>query len=106
MVGGLLLLMSLTSIGLAEAAANAPLAGEEKYWLTYMREEEKLARDVYLVLYDQWRLKIFDTISKSEQAHMDAVKTLLDRYGPPDEQRHGPRAWPHARAFPDHFPPN
>ena len=81
-VGGLLLLMSLTSIGLVEAATS--LTPTEISWLTYMREEEKLARDVYLGLYDQWRLTIFDNISKSEQTHMDAIKTLLDRYRIPD----------------------
>jgi hypothetical protein len=80
-VGGLLLLMSLAYAGLAQAAA---LTSAEKYWLTYMREEEKLARDVYLVLYDRWRLAIFSNISQSEQTHMDAIKTLLDRYGLPD----------------------
>jgi hypothetical protein len=49
--------------------------------LLYMREEEKLARDVYLTLYDKWGLRIFQNISGSEQTHMDAVKTVLDRYG-------------------------
>jgi len=52
-----------------------------KDWLTYIREEEKLARDVYLYLYDMWGSSIFDNISVSEQAHMDAIKTLIDRYG-------------------------
>jgi len=83
-VGGLLLLMSLAFIGSVQAATSTNLTGEEKYWLTYMREEEKLARDVYLVLYDKYGLTIFDNISKSEQTHMDAIKTLLDRYGLPD----------------------
>lgn len=83
-IGGLLLLMSITFIGSVQAATSTNLTGEEKYWLTYMREEEKLARDVYLVLYDKYGLTIFDNISKSEQTHMDAIKTLLDRYGLPD----------------------
>jgi len=80
-VGGLLLVMSLAFAGLVQAAN---LTNAEKYWLTYMREEEKLARDVYIVLYDKWRLAIFNNISQSEQTHMDAIKTLLDRYGLPD----------------------
>ena len=46
-----------------------------------MREEEKLARDVYLALYDIWGLQIFNNIASSEQTHTDAVKTLIDRYG-------------------------
>jgi hypothetical protein len=80
-VSGLLLLMSITSAGNALAI---DLTTSEKYWLTYMREEEKLARDVYLFLYDKWGSRIFKNISASEQTHMDAIKTLLLRYGLPD----------------------
>jgi hypothetical protein len=80
-VSGLLLLMSITSAGNALAI---DLTASEKSWLTYMREEEKLARDVYLFLYDKWGSRIFKNISASEQTHMDAIKTLLLRYGLPD----------------------
>ena len=52
--------------------------------LTYMREEEKLARDAYLTLYDTWHLPIFSKIANSEVMHMSKVKDLLDRYGLPD----------------------
>ncbi len=78
-VAGLLLLMGITSAGYAQA-----LTADEIYWLKYMREEEKLARDVYVFLYDRWGSPIFSNISVSEQKHMDAIKTLLDRYGIPD----------------------
>ncbi|HQJ39231.1 MAG TPA: DUF2202 domain-containing protein [Methanoregulaceae archaeon] len=61
-----------------------PLTDDEKYWMTYMREEEKLARDVYLSLGARWNLPLFTNIAQSEQVHMDSVKTLLDRYGIPD----------------------
>jgi hypothetical protein len=49
--------------------------------LTYMREEEKLARDSYWTLYDKWRLPIFANIANSEVMHMSKIKGLLDRYG-------------------------
>jgi hypothetical protein len=75
-VGVLLLLMSSPSIVQAGGLSNA-----EIYWLTYMREEEKLARDVYDYLYEKYKSRIFNNISASEQKHMDAIKTLLDRYG-------------------------
>ncbi|NPA11433.1 MAG: DUF2202 domain-containing protein [Epsilonproteobacteria bacterium] len=52
--------------------------------LTHMREEEKLARDVYLTLYNKWHLRIFNNIANSEQRHMDAIKALLDKYSLPD----------------------
>ncbi|PKO02682.1 MAG: hypothetical protein CVU43_06720 [Chloroflexi bacterium HGW-Chloroflexi-5] len=48
--------------------------------LFYMREEEKLARDVYLFLASQWGLPAFSNIAKSEQAHMDSLLELFDRY--------------------------
>ncbi len=62
-------------------AAPGELSAEESAALLYMREEEKLAHDVYVTLYAQWGLPLFQNISQSEQAHTDAVKALLDRYG-------------------------
>jgi hypothetical protein len=56
------------------------LSPEESAALLYMREEEKLARDVYNALYDIWGQPTFTNIAASEQAHMDEVKLLLDRY--------------------------
>lgn len=52
--------------------------------LVYMREEEKLARDVYRTLYQRWKSNIFINISSSEQTHMDAILHLLQRYNLPD----------------------
>jgi len=49
--------------------------------LTFIREEEKLARDVYVYLFKVWGQGIFENIAASEQQHMDAVKNLLDKYG-------------------------
>jgi rubrerythrin len=46
-----------------------------------MREEEKLAHDMYVTLYAQWGLATFQNISQSEQIHTEAAKALLDRYG-------------------------
>lgn len=49
--------------------------------ILFMREEEKLARDVYLVLYELWGIPIFQNIAASEQAHMDAMLGLINTYG-------------------------
>ena len=49
--------------------------------LLYMREEEKLAHDVYLTLYETWGTAIFSNIAASEQAHTDAVLYLIESYG-------------------------
>jgi len=58
------------------------LSAEEIEGMLLMREEEKLARDVYITLYEKWNLKTFESIGQgSETTHMDAMKNLLDRYG-------------------------
>lgn len=72
------------SSGNTAAAQSSVLSEVEVYWLNYMREEEKLARDVYKHMYDLWGSRIFKNIAASEQRHMDSIKTLLDRYGIPD----------------------
>ncbi|MCB2203517.1 DUF2202 domain-containing protein [bacterium] len=61
--------------------AVSEISDEVKDGLILMREEEKLARDVYLHFYDMYKLNIFSNIARSEARHMSAVKTLLDRYG-------------------------
>lgn len=52
----------------------------ERNSLLFTREEEKLARDVYVAMYSKWGVNIFSNISGSEQTHMDAVLILLNRY--------------------------
>ena len=61
-----------------------PLNADEQATLPFMREEEKLARDVYTFLYSKWQINIFSNISSSEQAHMDAILLLLNKYNLPD----------------------
>lgn len=63
---------------------NEPLNTDERATLSFMREEEKLARDVYIFLYNKWTLPIFNNISSSEQSHMDAIVQLLNKYNLPD----------------------
>jgi len=79
----LALLLVLASASFCPLAA-AVLSDEEAAALVYMREEEKLARDIYIQFYEKWKLPAFKNIWKAEQKHMNAIKTLLDRYGLPD----------------------
>ena len=60
------------------------LSDAEVDTLIYMREEEKLARDVYLTLYNRWNLNIFNNIAGSEQVHMDTLAVMLANYGVAD----------------------
>lgn len=63
---------------------NEPPSNEEETSLRFLREEEKLARDVYSTLYEKWEVPALDNISSSEDTHTKAVRLLLDRYGIPD----------------------
>lgn len=60
--------------------APTTVSPEEAADLQFMREEEKLAHDVYVTLYEAWGLQVFDNISQSEEQHTEAVAYLLDRY--------------------------
>lgn len=53
---------------------------EEISDLLFMREEEKLARDVYQEFYNLYAIPIFKNISKSEQQHTNAVLSILTKY--------------------------
>jgi len=64
--------------------APAALSTDEATSLVFMREEEKLARDVYAAMFSLWGGNVFQNIGASEQVHMDAVKLLLTRYALPD----------------------
>lgn len=60
------------------------LSAEETEALNLMREEELLARDVYVALYAKYHIPVFNNISKSENQHTGAIKALLDKYELPD----------------------
>lgn len=60
-------------------SSSSELSVAERSDLLFIREEEKLARDVYTALADG--RPIFDNISSSEQRHFDAVGDLLVAYG-------------------------
>ena len=68
--------------GTSTAVVNGTaLTQAESDGLLYMREEEKLAHDVYLALYAQWGDTTFSNIANSEAKHMDSVLNLLETYG-------------------------
>lgn len=70
--------------GKSQGSGVTALSEAEAVELTYMREEEKLARDVYLFMEELWSAAIFDRIATSEQQHMDTMKKMVDKYGLPD----------------------
>lgn len=64
--------------------SSATITEEEGNMLIAMKEEEKLARDVYMRLYELWGSKVFLNIAGSEQRHVDAVLKLIRFYNLPD----------------------
>jgi len=63
------------------SSAKTDLTTDEIDMILFMREEEKVARDSYIVLGDKWpEMMIFKHIAVSEQKHMDAMKELIEKY--------------------------
>ncbi len=66
---------------LNENFAIEELSNDEKEALQYMREEEKMAHDVYTYFYEKWDHHVFSNISNSESQHMSIVLCLQEKYG-------------------------
>lgn len=72
---------SAISAAAVTATPVTSLSAEEIAALKFMREEEKLAHDVYAALYDLWGANVFYQISLSETTHTEAILALLTKYG-------------------------
>lgn len=67
---------------LIDSSTSLTLDANEQTHLVFMREEEKLARDVYTVLSTLYpESPVFGNIDDSEQRHTDAIKEKLLQYG-------------------------
>lgn len=60
------------------------ISASEAEVLAFIREEELLAHDVYVKLYQKFHLPAFNNISKSETYHTTAIKAILQKYNLPD----------------------
>jgi hypothetical protein len=63
---------------------TSALSESELASLLKMKDEEKLARDVYSVLYQKWGSQIFSNITVAESNHLNAIVLLLTNYGATD----------------------
>ncbi|MBL7703817.1 MAG: DUF2202 domain-containing protein [Ferruginibacter sp.] len=70
------IVISATSYG----QRSDSLSENEMQGIVYMREEEKLARDIYDSLYAKWQVNPFGNIRKNEQIHMNRMKALIVSY--------------------------
>ncbi|MDI3314422.1 MAG: DUF2202 domain-containing protein [Mycobacterium sp.] len=64
--------------------AGSRLSDAERAGLVLLREEERVARDLYRRFHQAWGMPIFGNIAASEQRHYDAIGRLLKRYSVPD----------------------
>jgi len=64
-----------------QSVSVSQLSPQEAESLLFMREEEKLARDVYITLYEQWNNQVFDNISSAERRHMEKMRIKIEKYG-------------------------
>jgi hypothetical protein len=71
---------TVTTTATTGVAAPASLNAVEAAGLQFMREEEKLAHDVYVTLGNTWELRVFDNIAAAEQQHTAAVASWLAYY--------------------------
>lgn len=68
-----------------------PLEDAEKVRILFIREEEKLAYDVYQTMYDKYGVKIFQNIPNSELSHMEAMLIIIKKYQLVDPMDTNPR---------------
>ncbi len=59
----------------------ASLSPVEEAELLYMIEEEKMAHDVYALLYDKFQVRTFQNIGNSEEQHTGVVRQALTLHG-------------------------
>jgi hypothetical protein len=61
---------------------SSSMTQEQKDTLLFIYQEEKVARDTYITLGNQYpNQKVFGNIQGSEQKHMDSAQTLCEKYG-------------------------
>ena len=72
--------MASLGAGLMAAAPASAADRDTIDMLTFMVQEEKMARDLYVEFAEEYGTRQFTNIARSEQKHMDAVRVLLDRY--------------------------
>lgn len=76
------------------SVTNLPLEtldSAERERILFIREEEKLAYDVYQTLFDRYGVKIFQNIPNSEMSHMEAMLSIIKKYQLIDPMDKNPR---------------
>lgn len=85
LIAGLITIMSAcsddsTALITATEVTNQDIAEKVATDLQFLREEEKLARDVYLFAFELYGIQLFRNIAESEQQHTTQVKAMMELY--------------------------
>ena len=84
-----------TSLSLMQqAVANLPvepLDDAEKARILFIREEEKLAYDVYQTMFELYGVNVFQNIPNSELSHMESMLNIIKKYNLADPMDTNPR---------------
>lgn len=81
---------TIADVPVTRCVITGTVSDTEAAGLLFMREEEKMARDVYSYLYDKYKLVVFKNISKSENLHMTSVLRLITGFNIPDNSSNNP----------------
>ena len=74
------IILMLFTVTISSMLYAQVITDKEKATVLRMREEEKMARDVYRVLNDKWDQQVFSHISESEIYHMSQMKLWIDKF--------------------------
>lgn len=74
-------LLVLFFILVISPAFSQPLLTEgEIDGIKYVRESEKLSRDIYSIFFNTWEIEIFNILYKTEITHSNAMKNTIEKY--------------------------
>ncbi|MBV5314693.1 MAG: DUF2202 domain-containing protein [Prolixibacteraceae bacterium] len=88
---------TIADVPIPACTITGTITETETAGLLFMREEEKMARDVYTYLYDKYKLPVFKNITKSENAHMSAVLRLMAGFKITDNSTNNPGEYKNTR---------
>lgn len=88
--GTCILTGTIADVPITGCTITGTVTDTEAAGLLFMREEEKMARDVYAYLYEKYKLPVFKNITKSENAHMSAVLRLIEGFKIADNGNNNP----------------
>ncbi len=81
---------TIADVPIPNCVITGTVTDTEVAGLLFMREEEKMARDVYAYLYEKYKLPVFRNITKSENVHMSAVFRLITAFNIADNSSNNP----------------